>query len=118
MVGARAAGREDQPGPRSRIAPPRPPPATTPTVGGRRAALSGERPPSGAAGAQAGGISTRVMTWIVPLEAATSVWVTLAVRLRNTLRPRTLTLTFGPASVFTDLSFTTWAAFTLPATTW
>ena len=55
----------------------------------------------------AGGSSTLLMTWIVPLLARMSVLTTFVEPLRKTEPPRTRMLIAGPASVFADWSFTT-----------
>jgi hypothetical protein len=65
----------------------------------------------------AGGISTRLTTWMTPLLAITSAFVTFA-WLTKTFMPETRMRTFAPSSVFAVDSFATSAAVTLPATTW
>ena len=57
------------------------------------------------------------MTWMTPFVAFTSAVVTLAALIRTVL-PVTRMRTLGPASVFAERSFTTFAAGTLPETTW
>ena len=64
------------------------------------------------------GISTLLITWTTPLDASMSVAVTFVDLLRNTLPPRTEIFTDLPLTVLADFSFTTSAAFTVPATAW
>ena len=66
---------------------------------------------------RAGGISTRLMTWMTPFDAITSAFVTFAL-LTKTFAPETRMRTFLPFSVFADESLTTSAAVTFPETTW
>src|SRR5688572_24695234 len=66
----------------------------------------------------AGGRSTLLMTWMVPLLAAMSVLTTFVDPLRNTFLPLMRIPIDGPASVVAERSFTTRPALTLPLTTW
>ena len=66
------------------------------------------------------GISTLLMTWMMPFEAITSVVVTFVEPFRKTLAAGDLDLHGMPAAVFTDLPLrvTTVLAGTAPLTTW
>ena len=63
------------------------------------------------------GISTLLMTWITPLDAATSGVITRAPP-TSTLPSRTRTPTRWPLSVLIELRLTTFAAVSLPWATW
>jgi len=62
-------------------------------------------------------MSTRSMTWMIPLRAAMSVLTTVAPP-TVTVEPVTLMGSDDPSSVFASVSVTAFAAGTRPATTW
>ncbi len=67
--------------------------------------------------AYCGGRMTLSITWITPLDARTSVAITLALSI-FTAPPATVTLALAPCKVGAAVKPTTSAAFTWPATTW
>src|SRR4029079_3933762 len=65
----------------------------------------------------AGGISTRLTTWMTPFVAITSAFTTFAL-FTKTVELATWMRTFLQCSVLPECGFTTSAAVTLPETTW
>ena len=63
-----------------------------------------------------GGVSTLSITWIIPFDACTSAWITVA-SLMETV-PLTVNLVLSPLTISASMPSVTALAGTAPATTW